>query len=198
MKIGIIGSTCNPPHNQHIAIGEAARRELGLDRLVLLPVKNPPHKKEIAVPMDARIFMARLAVVGKSGWEVSDVDRLRKGKSYTKNLISELKKKHPKDELFWIIGSDALLSMPWNPGGYELFDLCRFVVAPRNEFPVNRADKRILKKVIILKNKGRKVSSTKIRREIFVSDGVKKYVSPHVFKFIKGNNLYAPKQAVLL
>src|SRR3989344_9486811 len=197
MKIGIVGSTCNPPHKQHIAIGECARQELGLDRLILLSVKSPPHKDAIRVSLETRTLMAKLAVAGRRGWEVSDIDQNRKGKSHTRNLILDIKKKYPKDEIFWIIGSDVLLSMPWKPGGYEILDLCRFVVAPRKGFPAVKAKKRILKKVVILKNLEKKISSTSIRKEIFTAGVVKQHISASVSQFIRANNLYAPEQTIL-
>lgn len=44
LKMGILGGAFNPPHNAHLALAETAVKELGLDRLVFIPTRNPPHK----------------------------------------------------------------------------------------------------------------------------------------------------------
>jgi nicotinate-nucleotide adenylyltransferase len=42
--IGILGGTFDPPHNGHVALAEAALRELGLEELVVLLVAKPAHR----------------------------------------------------------------------------------------------------------------------------------------------------------
>lgn len=44
MKTGIYGGTFNPIHNGHLHIVEEFRRGLGLDRVLLIPTRVPPHK----------------------------------------------------------------------------------------------------------------------------------------------------------
>ena len=62
MKTGIYGGTFNPIHNGHLHIVEEFRRGLGLDRVLLIPTRVPPHK---AAPDLAsageRFAMCRLA-----------------------------------------------------------------------------------------------------------------------------------------
>ena len=45
MKIGIYGGTFDPPHLGHMRAAQAAISLLGLDQLILIPAKLPPHKK---------------------------------------------------------------------------------------------------------------------------------------------------------
>ena len=40
-RIGILGGTFDPVHNGHLAIAEAARGCLGLDRVVFIPAGRP-------------------------------------------------------------------------------------------------------------------------------------------------------------
>ena len=44
MKLGIYGGTFNPPHTGHLTAARSALEALELDRLVLLPAAQPPHK----------------------------------------------------------------------------------------------------------------------------------------------------------
>src|SRR3989338_5245841 len=191
MKIGLLGSTCNPPHKEHIKIGEYAKKHLNLDRLIFVPTKAPPHKELPEVSPELRVEMARLAVDKRPGWEVSDVELSRKGKSYTRDTIKTFREKYPKAELFCIIGSDSFLSMPWKwRGGYGILDLCQFVVAPRPGHPIRHVSEKINSKVIILGKKKSRVSSSKIRSFLKKGKSVKKYLEPKVTEFIKNKKLY--------
>lgn len=44
MNIGIYGGTFDPPHIGHVTAARAAMEVLGLDKLVLVPDAQPPHK----------------------------------------------------------------------------------------------------------------------------------------------------------
>lgn len=44
MKIGIYGGTFDPPHLGHMEAARAAMEQLGLDRLLIIPDRDPPHK----------------------------------------------------------------------------------------------------------------------------------------------------------
>ena len=43
MKIGIYGGTFNPPHLGHLTAAAAVIATLKLDKLLLIPAKQPPH-----------------------------------------------------------------------------------------------------------------------------------------------------------
>lgn len=44
MKVGIFGGAFNPPHVGHLLVAGSALRELGLDKLLVVPSSNPPHR----------------------------------------------------------------------------------------------------------------------------------------------------------
>jgi nicotinate-nucleotide adenylyltransferase len=43
-KIGILGGTFDPPHVAHIEIAQAARAQLELDEVILVPAGRSPFK----------------------------------------------------------------------------------------------------------------------------------------------------------
>ncbi|MBQ6932199.1 MAG: adenylyltransferase/cytidyltransferase family protein, partial [Clostridia bacterium] len=43
-RIGIFGGTFNPPHIGHTRLAEHFVSELKLDRLLVIPTYQPPHK----------------------------------------------------------------------------------------------------------------------------------------------------------
>ncbi|MDO8600049.1 MAG: nicotinate (nicotinamide) nucleotide adenylyltransferase [bacterium] len=194
VTIGILGSACDPPHTEHMEIGEYAKKTLKLDRLILIPTKHPPHKDMPEIPAGMRLQMARV-VARKRGWGVSDMEMKRRGKSYTADTIAELKKRYPRAKLFWIVGSDAIVSMPWKwKFGYDILDHCQFVGAKRRGFSMKQVPQKILEKIIVLKRAPSRqvISSTVIRKAIAKKDfkKAKQFLDPEIFRFIIRNRLY--------
>ena len=56
LKTGILGGTFDPPHNAHIMMAVAAIEEAGLDRVILMPNGDPPHKKAPSGPTGRRFL----------------------------------------------------------------------------------------------------------------------------------------------
>ena len=112
MKTGIYGGTFNPIHNGHLHIVEEFRRGLGLDRVLLIPTRVPPHK---AAPDLAsageRFAMCRLAAQGKPWLELSDIEMRREGKSYTAETLEELSVLYPQDQFYLLMGEDMFLTL---------------------------------------------------------------------------------------
>ena len=46
-RIGIMGGTLDPVHMGHIRMAQHAMKAAALDRVLMLPSGNPPHKKDI-------------------------------------------------------------------------------------------------------------------------------------------------------
>lgn len=105
-RLGILGGTFDPPHLAHLELAEAAREQFHLDR-VLLVVAGDPWQKRDAVRADpsARLAMARAAITGHLGLEVSDVEIQREGPSYTVDTLEALSSLDRK--LYLILGADA-------------------------------------------------------------------------------------------
>lgn len=111
-RIGIYGGSFNPPHIGHVKAAEELIGLLSLDRLYVVPASQPPHKQlaEGSPTAQQRLDLCRLAFGGIEKAEVSDIEIVREGTSYTVDTLTQLKAQYPDDELFLLMGSDMLLS----------------------------------------------------------------------------------------
>ena len=73
-----------------------------------MPAHTPPHKEVADDPgPEARLALCRAAAAGDDELEVSALEIERGGPSYTVDTLRELKRLHPDDKLFLILGWDA-------------------------------------------------------------------------------------------
>lgn len=137
--VGILGGTFNPPHIGHLVCAQEARFQLGLDRVVLMPVHRPPHKdgSDDAGPQE-RVAMCRLAAAasavaaGGAPWlEVSTLEVDRGGASYTVDTLRALTAQAPQDDLTFIVGGDMADSFASWREPRAVLDLATFAVAER-------------------------------------------------------------------
>ena len=113
MGIGILGGTFNPPHLGHLVCAQEAYLQLGLERVMLIPARIPPHKPVDDEPgVEHRLEMCRRAVEGdEQRFELSDIEARRAGPSYTLDTLEELHSRMPDSELFLIVGGDVAIGL---------------------------------------------------------------------------------------
>jgi len=197
MRIGIFGGTFNPPHMGHISAAKAARDELRLDRLILIPSSIPPHKEisKDAATVSQRLEMTRLAAEDISA-EVSDMEISRGGRSYTVETLRELRLKYPSDELWFIMGTDMFLSIEKWREPEEIMRLASIAVVPRYE---ESREELLLQSKALSEKYGAvsrvidasvlEISSTELREEIRRGNP-SEFISASVYEYIKKEKLY--------
>lgn len=113
MRIGLYGGSFDPVHQGHLIVAECCREQARLDKVLFLPAAIPPHKQDrpLADP-DHRIEMLRLATGGHPAFAVSTDEIDRGGVSYTVETLARMQAAHRADELFLILGPDALADLP--------------------------------------------------------------------------------------
>lgn len=197
-RIGIFGGTFNPIHNGHIMLAQYCKEQLGLDKVIIIPTFTPPHKssKDLA-GVEHRLNMCKLAVINLSDYEVSDIEILRKGKSYTYQTLTALKELYPNDIFYLITGADMFLAInKWkNPG--IIFKNAVIVAVPRDmsdRESLQNFYSSVLKdmgaRAEILHNAVVQVSSTFIRENIDNENIVRPLIDRNVYEYILKNNLY--------
>lgn len=107
MKIGIFGGSFDPIHNGHIRLAQYALAHTDLEQLWLMVSPRNPLKEHGPIATDQqRLEMARLAVDGIPGIEVSDFEFHLSIPSYTYNTLTELQKTYPEHKFRLLIGGD--------------------------------------------------------------------------------------------
>jgi nicotinate-nucleotide adenylyltransferase len=125
-RIGVFGGRFDPPHTGHVAVAGAAMRQLGLDRLIVVPSRHPPHRDPGTTPPELRCRMAELAFPGDRV-EVSRIELEHDGPSYTVDTLEALA---PEGRLFLIVGADHGDLPGWHMPD-RVRELATVVVAPR-------------------------------------------------------------------
>ena len=127
------GGTFNPPHMGHLAAAESCIRRLKLDRLLLMPAGEPPHKQIAPGSPSAqqRLEMVRLAAGLVPGAEACDLELRREGKSYTADTVEQLRELYPEDQLWIVMGTDMLRTFPSWRDPHRILACCRIAALPR-------------------------------------------------------------------
>lgn len=200
MKIGIYGGTFNPPHIGHIKAAGDAIRSLKLDKLIIIPTAQPPHKElpEGSAGAEQRVEMVRLAFKGVERAEVSDIELSRGGKSYTVDTVAQLRAVYPHDELWLIMGGDMFCSLTSWYNFDVLLKEVGFAVADRaDESEMLKEQVEILRRersarVEFIHDRPIEISSTELRERLEKAGG-RDLLSPEVYAYIVKNRLYGVK-----
>ncbi len=130
--LGILGGSFNPPHCGHLELARHALRELGLERVLLMPAHVSPGKPVEEDPgPHHRLEMCRLAAAGVEGVEACGLEIEREGPSYTVDTLRALHDRHPDTALTFILGADIASTLSTWHEAPELPGLASFAVALR-------------------------------------------------------------------
>jgi nicotinate-nucleotide adenylyltransferase len=188
----------------------AARRVLGLARVVLLPSRIPPHRAaQPAATAFHRFAMTAMAVSGVDGLEASDLELSAPGTSYTSSTLERLHASGLQPaQIFFITGADAFAEIATWHRYPEVLDMAHFVVvsrpgheasalpallpslASRMHIRPDRAERVEGPAVFLIDWKTPVVSSTEIRRRIRNGDALTGLAPPAVEQHIIQHRLY--------
>ena len=197
MRIGIYGGTYSPPHIGHLRAAEYAMEACKLDRLLLIPTGVSPHKAMSAGASSAdRLEMLRLSAAQIEKTEVSDIEILREGRSYTVDTLGTIREENPGAELVLLMGTDMFTSfLTWKDPEriMELATLAVFCRGERGEQERIEAQKAVLEamgaRIELVHNPVTAISSTDLRR-MLVFGCADPFLMPGVGDYIREKGLY--------
>lgn len=188
-RIGLFGGSFDPVHLGHMLVARAACEELALDRLFFIPAAQSPFKPG-SEPASAalRLRMLRLALAGRSNYEIDEQEIQRGGVSYSIDTARAYAKLFSGAALFYLIGADHVPTLPKWREAEALAALVQFVVIPRpGETPATLAPPF---RIQILGGWPLKLSSSQVRTRVREGRAVDHLLPNGVSEVIREAGLY--------
>lgn len=200
MRTAIFGGSFNPVHNGHVNLVRETAKKNALDRVFVIPTYVSPFKKNsdvfVADGKD-RIEMCRLAFSELLYVTVSDYEIKKGGVSYSVDTVTHFRESFPEDELFFIMGSDMLLSFDRWYRYKDILKMCSLIAASResegcdlDELKRKSDELSALGKVIVTGISAFPVSSSEIREKILKNCDISCYMDKNVVKYINSGKIY--------
>lgn len=197
MKIGLYGGTFDPIHIGHLIVMENTLNFMDLDKIIVLPSSNPPHKQnKKKTDTNIRVEMVRAAIKDNEKLELSTFESHDDSVVYTHQTLDYFKNKYPDDEFYYIMGEDSFMTIDsWR--NYEKILNDNLIVFARTSI---EEDSDLVKKVDFIKkdnaniylidNLNINISSTLIRDLVKNNKSIKYLVPDSVRELIKEYGLY--------
>lgn len=187
-KLLIFGGSFNPIHSGHIEMACRVKKRLGIDRVVFVPTGKSGYKEtDDFASRNDRLNMCIIALKD-TDIEISTVELDREEQSYTYETVAELKRRNPQSELYFLCGSDMLLTLHLWRNPKQIFDYSKLVAVLRDDDDIdtlnNYKKQYFPENEIIFLDVGKiDISSSQIRADIKsgrkpqgIDDGVYDYI----------------------
>lgn len=196
LRLGIMGGTFDPIHYGHLATAEQARDKFGLQKILFVPNREPPHKKGYDVtPAERRYDMVLLATASHPHFEASRLELDRPGPSFTIDTIEQLRREHGEGpDFYFITGADAVLEILTWKDPHRLMDRCQFIAATRPGYSLEELERQagaeVARRVHLLEVPLMDVSSTMLRERVRRGLSIRYLTPPEVEAYIRKHGLY--------
>lgn len=197
MKIGLYGGTFDPIHTGHLIVMENTLNFMDLDKIIVLPSSNPPHKQnKKKTDTNIRVEMVKSAIKDNKKLELSTFESDDDSVVYTHQTLDYFKNKYPEDEFYYIMGEDSFMTIDsWR--NYEkilndhLIVFARTSIEPNSDL-VKKVDmiKKDNQKIYLIDNLNINISSTLIRNLVKEDKSIRYLVPDSVLRIIEEYNLY--------
>lgn len=200
-RIALFGGTFDPIHLGHTEVASYAAQKIGAAKTIFIPAKLSPLKVLSPAASDRdRFEMIKLAIAGKSDFEVSDYELSKEGNNYTIESVRYFKEDCGGDaEIYWLAGADTIDELVRWYRVVELIDECNLCAMYRagcekpdfTRFEKVWGAERVEKlQANIIKTPLIDISSSEIRNGIAGDADVSDMVCPAVGEYIKKHGLY--------
>ena len=166
-SVGILGGSFDPPHKGHLTISKIAIKKVKLDRVLWVVTNKNPFKKNPFYSLSQRIKLTKKITRNTRKIQIVHLDKIIKS-SRTINMINYLIRKNKIEKIFFIIGSDNLITLHKWKSWKKIVKLTKLIVFSRIGYDRKGKKSIVAKylknKIFFINNKPIVISSTKIRK----------------------------------
>ena len=183
----IFGGTFDPPHFAHLAAGEAAHDQLGLDAVTFIPAGRPWQKagQDVSAARH-RLRMTELAVEGIEYFTVDDREVHRDGWTVTIDTVESF----DEERVVLIVGADAAGGIPTWHRANELLDRVQIAVVPRPGIERADVESAVRRDIVWLDMPPIDLSGTMLRRHVAEGRSIRFLVPDPVLNYVTEHQLY--------
>ena len=154
--IALFGGSFDPPHLGHKAVVDAILSTLDVDEVVVMPAYLNPFKSKVFAPSQLRLKWLQEIFSSYKNVKIDDFELTCKQKVPTLQTVQHLREKY--ENIYLVIGADNVKTLHTWHGYEELSKLVTFVVATRDDEPIDDHYLRL--------HVDEPISSTSLRKEI--------------------------------
>lgn len=129
--IGVYGGTFDPVHYGHLRTALEVQEQLGLDTMLMLPARQPPHRDPPLATPEARRDMLELALRGQDRLVLDARELDRPGPSYMVDTLESLRAEYGERPLGLVLGEDAFAGLDSWDRWQRLNELAHLLVMTR-------------------------------------------------------------------
>ena len=130
-RIGVFGGMFDPVHNGHLALANTALKLMCLDKLILVPCRQPSHRAACVASAEHRLAMTRLACSGNTKIHVESIELDRLGTSYTIDTLYQVRLSEPSARIVLVLGVDAFNGFLFWEGWEKILEFCNLFIVSR-------------------------------------------------------------------
>ncbi|MCK4807022.1 MAG: nicotinate-nucleotide adenylyltransferase [Candidatus Aegiribacteria sp.] len=185
---GLLGGTFDPPHFGHLVLALEACHRFGLEEVLLVPTRIPPHKPGRRItPFRHRFLMTELAVADSPELTAADLEPID-GPSWTVNLIEKLNGMDLK--ICFIMGMDSLKELHTWKDPERISKMAKMVAGTRPGYESESINMKYRSIVETFEIPGISISSCDLRDRFARELNTRYLVPDSVRNYIRENGLY--------
>lgn len=197
-RVAILGGSFNPFHNGHAAMVQAAREQLNIDEIWLLPAKQPPHKQSYGnISDDDRVGMLRAYAASYEDVHVYTIELEMDGFTYTANTLTSLHEMYSDYSFIFLIGGDSIVNFHKWYQPETIVKYADIAICTRDDCDLKDVETIISNLIssfggrfIPLKFKNVDVSSTMVRKLLAEKRDAGSYIPKEIYDYILTKKLY--------
>lgn len=186
-----MGGTFDPVHLGHLVTAEQVRADLALDEVVFIPAGQPWQKPRDVTPAEHRYLMTVLATAPNPRFSVSRLEIDATGPTYTVDTLRTVRAALPDDDVFFVTGADAIMTILTWRDTQECLALATFVAATRPGHDLSGlADIGVADQVLRVDVPALAISSTDVRDRFAAGRSVSYLIPRPVEEYARKHGLY--------